>query len=401
MANFLTGNELEEKITNIIFQAKKTLLILSPYIKLDGHFKNLFSNHIENPTVRIIVIIGKNEDNKGKSLNQEDFEFFKKFPNISILYVKDLHAKYYANEIEGVITSINLYDYSFKNNIEFGISSKTNEEILGGLTTISNPFSDSLDRKAWEKSFQLIDEAEVIFIKRPKIQKKFLGLSTNHLGSEVCYDNIDFFTKRYGKKEPSTVRFNDFPAIIEYGKARYEVKPRREEVANENSQSLNKNGSSRPQNSNSNGNYYHRSENSFQTTFTPDNYKEIISKKIADLTGKKPFLKNNENGNLQINTSNRYEAFIWNGKSNALRISGIFSNREYNYAKNNMNIFQSSKMIIELEAGGNGKYDLIWGTMSNLKTCDINEIEPSEIEEITDAIAKFIAGVEQFKFKIF
>ncbi len=230
MADFLTLKKLEDKITDIICHAKETLLILSPYIKLDEYFKKLFSNHLKNPQVHIIIVFGKNEDNRGKSLRQEDFEFFKQFPTISILYLKDLHAKYYANEAEGIVTSINLHDYSFKNNIEFGIYSKNPEQRLLGLATIKNPFSDSLDSTAWEYATGFMNQAEAVFIKRPVIQKKMFGLSTTHMGSEVCYDNTEFFNRSYGSRQGAKKVFDDFPEFIEYGKAAYVEKPTREEV---------------------------------------------------------------------------------------------------------------------------------------------------------------------------
>jgi hypothetical protein len=226
MATFLTQKDLEEKITDIIFNAKDKLLIFSPYIKLDDYFTRLFSNHIKNPEVHIIIVFGKNEDNKGKSLRKEDFEFFRQFPKISIFYLKDLHAKYYANESEGVITSINLHDYSFRNNIEFGVHSRFNA--LGSL----NPLSDNLDNAAWNTAMEFTKQAEAVFIRRPQIQKKLLGLSKNYVGSENLFDNTDFFTRNtYNKNQAVAKHLDDFPEYVEFGKAQMIEKPVREEVA--------------------------------------------------------------------------------------------------------------------------------------------------------------------------
>ena len=69
----------------------------------------------------------------------EDFDYFKEFKNISIVYVPTLHAKYYANESKGVITSLNLYDYSFKNNIEFGVVSERSLLKSVALLLMSKP----------------------------------------------------------------------------------------------------------------------------------------------------------------------------------------------------------------------------------------------------------------------
>ena len=45
MSKFITGLELEETISKIIWETKETLLIVSPFIKLDDYFKKLFDNH--------------------------------------------------------------------------------------------------------------------------------------------------------------------------------------------------------------------------------------------------------------------------------------------------------------------------------------------------------------------
>lgn len=130
--------------------------------------------------------------------------------------------------------------------------------------------------------------------------------------------------------------------------------------------------------------------------FADPNWRELLDKKLFEYLGREARITEFDNS-LQINTSNRYEAFIWNGKTNNLRISGILSNKEYQYARNNMSIFQSSKMTIELQEGRNGHYDTIWGTMPYLKSHSINQLERGEEEVIIEAIAKFITGVDNFK----
>lgn len=141
MAKFVTGQELEKDIYDIIWYAKETLLIVSPFIKLDDYFKKLFEKHINNPKIHIIIIFGKNEENVSRSLSKTDFDFFKKFLNISIIYVPNLHAKYYGNESKGIISSINLHDYSFKNNIEFGIFTENN---------LLTQYAKTADQEAWQ-----------------------------------------------------------------------------------------------------------------------------------------------------------------------------------------------------------------------------------------------------------
>ena len=120
--NFLTEEKLNDKVCDIIYNSEKYLLILSPFIQLGDYFKNVvFKTHINNSKVHIIIGFGKNENNINRSLRKEDFDYFMQFPNITIDYIPNLHAKYYGNESKSVVTSINLIDYSFINNIEFGV----------------------------------------------------------------------------------------------------------------------------------------------------------------------------------------------------------------------------------------------------------------------------------------
>ena len=176
MSKFITGKELETAVDKIIWDAEDALMIVSPYIKLDEHFKKLFRKHLNTPKLHITIIFGKNEGQVNKSFNKNDLEFFLQFPNISIIYVPNLHAKYYANETTGLVTSINLYDYSFVNNIEFGV---LYENKLLSL-------SKSSDNDVWEACCEIRNSNEVVYVKRPMYEKKLF--SKNYLSSKVLLD---------------------------------------------------------------------------------------------------------------------------------------------------------------------------------------------------------------------
>ena len=209
MAKFISGEELEKVIYDIIWDAKKTLLIVSPFIKLDDYFKRLFDNHANNPSLHLIIVFGKNEGSPSKSLSKIDFEYFKKFLNISIIYVPNLHAKYYGNLTKGVISSINLYDYSFKNNIEFGVYSKVN--MLNKLITTE-------DQKAWNTCIQIAENNEAVFIKRPVYEKKLI-ITKNYIKSDVLHDITENMYNLFNPNAKSQVikRINDFPKSLELG----------------------------------------------------------------------------------------------------------------------------------------------------------------------------------------
>ena len=218
MSEFITGKKLEGAIYDIIWEAEKTLLVLSPYVKLDKYFKKLFDRHENNPKLHIVLVFGKNETEVQKSLSRDDFDYFKKFPNISIVYIPNLHAKYYGNEKKGVVTSINLYDYSFINNVEFGVLTEQN---------IFSPIGNTLDLTAWNECIKLAYNNDVIFIKRPVYEsKKFiLNLSKNYIKSDVLYDSTSYFYDTGGKLKSK--RLGAFPDELELG-SNYE-RPLREE----------------------------------------------------------------------------------------------------------------------------------------------------------------------------
>ena len=79
MAKFITGENLENAVYEIIWEAESNLLIVSPFIKLDDYFKRLFDKHMNNPKLHILIVFGKNEREVSRSLSKNDFDYFKKY----------------------------------------------------------------------------------------------------------------------------------------------------------------------------------------------------------------------------------------------------------------------------------------------------------------------------------
>ena len=220
MSKFITGKELEEAIYNTIWETESRLLIVSPFIKLDDYFKELFDKHENNPKINLTLVFGKNEKAVRKSMSKSDFDYFKKFLNVSIIYVPNLHAKYYGNEKQGVITSINLYDYSFKNNIEFGVYSQQ---------SVLDRFKQSADNDAWDKCMEITENSEVVFIKRPvfETRKMIIDLGKNYIKSDILFDSTDKFYGISKNKKSENKRLNDFPEELELG-SKADIRPDRE-----------------------------------------------------------------------------------------------------------------------------------------------------------------------------
>ena len=182
--DFLTGKPLSDTIYDTLFKAEKELIIISPYIQLGDYLKdNIFKQHLHNSKLHILIGFGKNEHNKERSFKREEIEYFLNFPNITIVYIPELHGKYYANEKQSVITSMNLMDYSLVNNVEFGVLA---EKALTDLVNKNNFFETSKNT-----IMSVLDSGYTIFAKRPNYNKKFLGLAKDYVGSTVHLDLVD------------------------------------------------------------------------------------------------------------------------------------------------------------------------------------------------------------------
>lgn len=211
MSQFITGKELQDKLCSIIWDANEVLLLVSPFIRLDKYFRELLDKHKENHKLHIVLIFGKNEGRVDKSLNSDDFEFVKKFPNVSVIYQANLHGKYYGNERSGMITSINLHDHSFDNNIEFGVYYETT--ILNNLTT-------NADKAAWNYCRQIADSGLPVYIQRPAYEKKLLSalLGKNYVKSETLWDITNEFYKGKYDVANNKKSLGDFPDELEFNK---------------------------------------------------------------------------------------------------------------------------------------------------------------------------------------
>ncbi len=205
MSKFLTGEDLEGKLTDIIWHAKKFVLIMSPFIKLDNHVRSVFDKIKSTHEVGLYLMFGKNEGYKQQSFSEEDYDYFKEFKNIVILYNKDLHAKHYCNEKEGLITSLNLYDYSMVNNIEYGIHFTKNLNPIDKVFEETEEFTDEL----------FFEKSEVVFLKKPQYKKKYFGLSKSYQSSRVVFDiSTDFFIgRRYEVKHLSDFNLDELQDV--------------------------------------------------------------------------------------------------------------------------------------------------------------------------------------------
>ncbi|MCD8450373.1 phospholipase D family protein [Tenacibaculum dicentrarchi] len=205
MAKFLKGNELNSQLEKIFEDAESQIVLISPYIKLHDRYKSSLLTKIANPNIEIVILFGKNEDDLSKSMKQDDFDFFKQFPNIEIRYEKRLHAKYYANETKAILTSMNLYGFSQNNNIEAGVLMESS--IKGSFTG-----ENELDNSSWDYFRVVLEQSELLFEQKPVFEKKNLLSFRKYVKSEIEVDKLsDFFKnvsykKVYKKKEQNVTK---------------------------------------------------------------------------------------------------------------------------------------------------------------------------------------------------
>ena len=109
------------KVEKIIREAVKELILITPFLKLSNLFLERLKD-ADNRGVKIKLVYGK------KELDPEEQDNLKPLVNLDLYYCDALHAKCYFNENQMVITSLNLYDYSIKNNREMGVLIKRGED---------------------------------------------------------------------------------------------------------------------------------------------------------------------------------------------------------------------------------------------------------------------------------
>ena len=114
MAKFLTTQGTSYYLENIIINANKWLVLISPYLNITKNFL-LRLQDASGRKVKVMIIYGKNE------LKSDEKKKIQSLENISLYYCKNLHAKCFLNEVSMVITSMNMYEFSEKTNREMGI----------------------------------------------------------------------------------------------------------------------------------------------------------------------------------------------------------------------------------------------------------------------------------------
>lgn len=134
MAEFLTTTGVSSELEDIVRNAKKRLILISPYLQINHRLEEflrekdchnrkipedkeqsildvLFSDPTPEP-IDIRIVYGKNE---------KPADWLESLTSVKPIPRENLHAKCYLNEDKALLTSMNLYAYSQVNNDEMGI----------------------------------------------------------------------------------------------------------------------------------------------------------------------------------------------------------------------------------------------------------------------------------------
>lgn len=114
MPKFLTTSAISSNVEEIIKKAEQNIYIVSPYLKLNRLVKEKLEAQARHNVVNIRLIYGKQD------LKPDEIEWISN-QDIRTHFREHLHAKCYMNEKQAIVTSMNLYEFSERNNDEFGI----------------------------------------------------------------------------------------------------------------------------------------------------------------------------------------------------------------------------------------------------------------------------------------
>jgi len=114
MASFLTTPEISENLLKIILDAKKNVVLVSPYLKISMPvFKAMKKSADRGIKIRLIYKVGKMDANARQILSNVS--------QLETYALINLHSKCYLNERAMIITSMNLYEKMQTASKEMGI----------------------------------------------------------------------------------------------------------------------------------------------------------------------------------------------------------------------------------------------------------------------------------------
>jgi len=121
VAEFLTTKGTSNQLEQIIMNAQKELVLVSPFLSISKYLLDRLQG-ADRRGVEVILIYGKVKD------KPEEMQKLRDLQRLSVYYHEELHAKCFYNENDLIITSMNLHQFSEKANREMGVLVKRGED---------------------------------------------------------------------------------------------------------------------------------------------------------------------------------------------------------------------------------------------------------------------------------
>ena len=113
MAEFLDTTAISFRLERLLKTAQQQIVLISPYLKLRDRVRELIMDAARR-NVKVHVVYGK----KAECVAANEL---RSLAGIHVSFCKNVHAKCYLSEEIGIITSLNLYDFSEARNQEMGV----------------------------------------------------------------------------------------------------------------------------------------------------------------------------------------------------------------------------------------------------------------------------------------
>lgn len=193
MVEILVTESLNATIANVMENARRHLVIISPFLKINQKMRASIQIALRR-NVKLTVIYGKS------ALDRDTMDWLRSLPYCNIGYVENLHAKLILNEEAAVMSSMNLYEFSQVNNEELGM--------IAWMRDGRREFKDLLYeavrlinlsvKQHGEWNIEDIDEPI-----RGKLRREAVFIPVDHLAEETVRERIICHCIRCGRSIPS------------------------------------------------------------------------------------------------------------------------------------------------------------------------------------------------------
>ncbi|MBI2836481.1 MAG: hypothetical protein HYX85_02165 [Chloroflexi bacterium] len=189
MAQFLDTSGISFEIENIVKNARNELVLISPYLRLSKTLFERLKDTERNGVKNIILIYGKDE------LRPDEKSQLRRLKNLSLRFFVNLHAKCYYNQDSMVITSMNMHEFSEKNNREMGI-------LIRKEGSDSEVFSAAKKEAESILAHSRLDEKENVFVETFKKAAKSIAEAVEEDEGHCIMCGASMADRDYDEKRP-------------------------------------------------------------------------------------------------------------------------------------------------------------------------------------------------------